>query len=60
MTDDKITSHLLYAILSSINTTNLILVDANAERLSDLEKIQELLNEDQTAQSILMELLDGE
>lgn len=60
MTNNKMTHHLLMAILRSINTTNQILADANAEKLADFKIVQEMLNADQTTQNILMEILDNE
>lgn len=57
MNNEKLTQHILLAILREISLTNQILLDANAENLCGITELQQLLAKTEEEQKLVMELL---
>ena len=52
-----ITNRLLFYILSSINTQNVILVEANLDKIKNIEQIEKLIDSDREVERMIKELL---
>lgn len=51
------TNRLLFYILSSINTQNVILVEANLDKIKNIEQIEKLIDSDREVERMIKELL---